>query len=257
MHGETEGIVFRQLPILGGKRMMLLFTREFGKISAGTSMPQSGGKGKAGLALRPFVLGKYRLNTKGEYYYLNGAETLESHFSLGENVDKFLCASYVMELTEKLLPENQPAPEIFDLLQQFLGALERRNKKFGILAVAYQCKLLQLSGSGPELFTCVRCGTAAEEGIFAVKEGGILCDSCISAEERKEHLHLGKKFDIISMLKYLTYAPMEKLEKMDAAEEALEALRRVLESYFSYHLDIRDLKSSSLWNSGQSSVQQL
>ncbi|MBQ3107536.1 MAG: DNA repair protein RecO [Firmicutes bacterium] len=247
MHGETEGIVFRQLPIAGGKRMMLLFTREYGKISAGTSMPQSGGKGKAGLALRPFVLGKYRLNTKGAYYYLNGAETLESHFSLGENVDKFLCASYVMELTEKVLPENQPAPEIFDLLCQFLGALERRPKRFSILAVAYQCKLLQLTGSGPQLFSCVRCGNEAETGLFHVKEGGLLCKNCISEEESKEHLHFGGRFDIIAMLKYLTGIPMSKIEKMDAAEEALTALRSLLERYFAYHLEIRDLKSGSLW----------
>ena len=42
---ETEGIVLRQTKISGGRRMILIFTKQYGKISAGTSLNEKG-KGK-------------------------------------------------------------------------------------------------------------------------------------------------------------------------------------------------------------------
>ena len=59
MLSETTGIILKQVKTVKGIRMLKVFTREFGKISAGTSMSEKG-KSKSALAIRPFTLGNYQ-----------------------------------------------------------------------------------------------------------------------------------------------------------------------------------------------------
>ena len=245
MNLVSEGIVLRQLHIAGGRRMILLFTKEYGKISCGTSLPESGGKNKTTLAMRPFTLGKYQLKRLNDTYYLNGAETLRSHFSLGEDVEKFLTASELLELTEAVVPENEPVPAVYDLLLEYLDFLEARGKGFRMVAAAYRVKLLYLTGAGPELDACVACG-APGGTVFSTEKGGVLCDDCASDADRKSHLLYGARFDIIGMLRYLRTASPADLAKLDLAAGACEALERLLRDYYAYHLDIRNVKSTSL-----------
>ena len=46
MDAYTEGIVLKQTKILNGRRMLTLFSKEYGKIGAGTGIA-AGGKGKS------------------------------------------------------------------------------------------------------------------------------------------------------------------------------------------------------------------
>lgn len=58
---DTEGIVLRQIKTSYNRRMILLFSKKYGKISAGTSI-QEKGRGKSSLALRPILTyGRYEL----------------------------------------------------------------------------------------------------------------------------------------------------------------------------------------------------
>jgi DNA repair protein RecO (recombination protein O) len=245
MNLVSEGIVLRQLHIAAGRRMIVLFTREYGKISCGTSLPESGGKNRTTLAMRPFTLGKYQIKRLNDTFWLNGAETIKSHFSLGEDVDKFLIASEMLELAGAVAPENEPAPAVYDLLLEFLDFLEARDKGYRMVDIAYQVRLLSLAGAEPELERCVSCGEAPGT-IFSVEKGGVLCASCASEADRKSHLLYGARFDIIGMLRYLRVAPLAKLAKLDLEDGACEALERLLRDYYAYHLDIRNVKSASL-----------
>ncbi|MBQ4650335.1 MAG: recombination protein O N-terminal domain-containing protein, partial [Firmicutes bacterium] len=57
---DTEAMVLKQVKTLNGRRMLLLFTKKFGKISVGTSATE-GGRNKSALAVRPFTYGRYEL----------------------------------------------------------------------------------------------------------------------------------------------------------------------------------------------------
>lgn len=109
MYTSTEGIIFRQVKATGGRRMILLFTKKYGKISAGSSLSEKG-KGKTALAMRPFTYGVYELYKGREYYNLNNAEVRKSYFRIGDDLDKYMQASLVLELTEKMIPEEVPQP---------------------------------------------------------------------------------------------------------------------------------------------------
>ena len=123
---DTEGIVLRQVKTSYGRRMILLFSKKSGKISAGTGLNERG-KGKSSLALRPFTYGRYELFKNRDSYNINGAEVLKSYYGIGEDVDKYMNGAYVLEFTERVLAEEVPSPGIFSLLIDFFDLLENRD----------------------------------------------------------------------------------------------------------------------------------
>ncbi|NLP31295.1 MAG: DNA repair protein RecO [Clostridiales bacterium] len=247
MYAETEGIILKQIKIAGGRKMLVIFTKRFGKISAGTSLKENS-KNKATLALRPFVYGKYRINKTGKYYHVNGAEVISSNYQIGEDVDKFMSASYVLEFTEKLLPEEAPDPKLFRLLTDFLDLLEKRKKKFDTLVIAYQVKALAYNGSFPRLDACVLCNEKEQIKYFSVAEGGVVCEQCGEGSKAKELLLYTIDFGIVEVLRYLLEQPLSSFIRLALDDNILQEVRKVLKEYIVYHLEVDDLKSEEFMN---------
>ena len=74
---DTEGVVLRQIKAAYGRRMVLLFSKKYGKISAGSSISEKG-RSRAALAMRPFTYGRYELFKNRDSYNVNSAEVITS-----------------------------------------------------------------------------------------------------------------------------------------------------------------------------------
>ena len=254
---DTEGIVLRQVKAMGGRRMISLFSQKYGKISVGTSLNE-GGRNKTALSVKAFTYGKYELFKNRDNYNLNNGQVLKSYYGLGEDLDKYMAASYVLELTDKILPEEMPQPRIFNLLVDFLESLEKRDKKHGTLVLAYLIKLLDILGIMPELEECVLCQKepakengklVAEQFFFSIKEGGMICPSCAKevASEDERPLIYKLQIGIIDILKFFQKQPMSAFEKIALDDKLQGTLQEVIKQYISYHLDISGLKSESFF----------
>ena len=79
---DTEGIVLRQVKTSYGRRMVLLFSKKYGKISAGTSIAEKG-RNRSSLALRPFTYGRYEMFKNRESYNINSADVIRSYYGIG------------------------------------------------------------------------------------------------------------------------------------------------------------------------------
>ena len=246
MYTDTEGIILRQVKTVNGRRMVLLFSRKYGKISAGTGINEKG-RSKSALAMRPFTYGRYELFKNRDSYNINGAEVLKSYYKIGEDVDKYMCASYVLEFTDRILAEEAPATDLLSLLTDFLAALEKRGRKQETLVLAFEVKALALCGTMPELARCVRCGgSGGGFSAFSVKEGGVLCEKCRNnAAASKAALIYDADFGIVEVLRYFLDNPLSALEKIALDDKHLKALQRMIRSYADYHLDIGELKSEA------------
>ena len=106
---ETEGIIFRQTKMVQGRRMILLFTKKYGKISVGSNVGDKG-RSRTALALRPFTFGNYQIYEGRNYYELDRADAVTSYYGIGEDLDRYAAAAYALELTEKVVPEGLPQP---------------------------------------------------------------------------------------------------------------------------------------------------
>ena len=249
---DTEAIVLRQTRTVGGRRMILLFSRKFGKISVGTSLNE-GGKNKSALAVRPFTNGRYELFKGRDSYNLNHAQVLQSFYSIGEDLDKYMAASYVLELTEKILPDEMPQSRLYNLLLEFMEELEVRQKKHETLVMAYMIKALDILGSMPQIRECACCGTGEERlNLFSVKEGGMICRKCGEnlKEEDSRPLIYEANFAIVDILGYFQKHPLSAFRKLALEEKTLEKLQRIMRQYLAYHLDVKELKSEGFFRDG-------
>jgi len=244
---DTEGIILRQTKATGGRRMVLLFSKKYGKISAGSNISEKG-RSKSALAMRPFTHGRYELYKKGDFYNINGAETIRSFYRIGEDIDKYMNSSYCLELVDKFISEGEPVPGIFNLTLDLLVEMEKRKQKYGTLVCAFELKALKQLGYLPELKKCVRCGSKNEVIAFSIKEGGILCTDCGKYTEKsaKDTLIYDISFGIVNILSYFLDNPLESLEKLALEEDILDKIQTIVREYIKYHLDIGQMKSESL-----------
>jgi len=242
MYTDTEGIVLRQTKTLNGRRMLVIFTQRYGKVSAGTSISEKG-RTKSALALRPFTYGRYELFKGRDSFSVNGAEAVNGFYGIGEDIDKYMAASSALELTDRLLEEEQPAPQMFALLLDFLELLSARKKAFGTLLIAFRLKCLSLSGCAPVMDACVGCGSSEGLKLFSVPAGGLVCGNCAKAGDRLCFEISGSD---VQVLRYMLGHPLKNLESLALDEQTELRIQKILRSYYSYHLGIDKLKSEGL-----------
>ena len=238
MHVQTRGIILKQTKIMNDRRMLVMFSEEKGKISVASGYGASG-RNKSALAYKPFTLGKYELYKGREIYSIDKAETLKSYFSIGEDVDKYMCGSYVLEFMDKLLEEEAPSPKLFLLLNEFFELIEKRPREYLFLVRAFQIKAIQLSGYMPELDRCVVCGRKEGPFVFGVEAGGVVCANCT------KDIGLIYKVDsgIIDKIKYIAANPLRKMGNLYLDEPSLSVISELIKRYIAYHMDIQNLKS--------------
>ncbi len=210
MYTETEGIILKQIKTTGGRRMILLLTEKYGMISAGTSIPEKG-RNKSSLALRPFTMGRYELYKGRDNFSINGAETVKSFYSIGEDIDKYMAASYVLELTEKMVPEDEASPRMYELLKSFLELIADRKTEFDTPVIAYQIKALAASG-------------------LALSQNPLLS---------------GASDDKINIVRYIEQHPMSGLKSLSVSEELRIPLESQIKQYIFDNLGIGNLKSET------------
>ena len=243
MYIETEGIILKQIKAANGRRMVLLFSKKNGKISAGTGMNERG-RNRSALAIRPFTHGKYSIYKSYDSYNINTAEVIKAYYKIGEDIDKYMCASFILEFTEKLLPEDMPSPELFKLLLDFFDLMENRMKKYMTPAIAFQMKAIQIMGMTPEIMQCVSCGKKEGLAFFSVRDGGTLCGDCRNINiNNNDELIYDINFDTINALRYFLVNNLKSIENIALNEEILTKLQKITKEYRAYHLSMAELLS--------------
>jgi len=213
-----EGIVIRQTKIIGGRRMVLIFTRDEGKVSAGTHISEKS-KGVAALAIRPFAYGQYTMTEKREgLRQLSAADIINAHFALGSDADRFSEASFILEFTDKILPEGAPEPEIFDLLKDYLGMIVVRKTDFRLLTISYMLKVMQELGVFPDA-------------------------ASLSGSELLSNLN----GDILNALVFIEGQTLKRMEKLTLDIEKERAIFAALKAFAQKNLDLGAIKSECMF----------
>ena len=167
--------------ILGeADRIIVLFTQELGKLSAvakGVKRPRS----KLAGAVQLFNHLEALLAVGRSLDVITQVRPLELFPRLRSDMTRYASASYVAELLDTLVEERAAAPPLFELLVTVLQGLDGEGDPATLLR-GFELKLLTELGYGPELFTCVSCGTEVEGGRagFSTAEGE-WCASAVSA----------------------------------------------------------------------------
>jgi len=115
-----------------------------------------------------------------------------SHSPLRKNARRLNIALYMIELVGEMLAENDPHPELFDLLHNALARLGQEDAPMPAVLAYFQWRALKHIGLLGELKACVSCGIALAESqqaaAFSSRQGGMLCRRCAAAAPEKLQL---------------------------------------------------------------------
>jgi DNA repair protein RecO (recombination protein O) len=183
---RSEAIVLRARKVRETSKIVVFFTKRFGKVSAmakGCLRPKS--KFGSSLEILTHSLIIYYSKENRNVHTLSHSETLNPFTDVKADFAKLAYASVVVEILERLTPPEEPNEELFKLALTALREFDAAAREdLEIILGSYLLKLLQLAGYGPSLTRCVRCGRKTGEGeeSFGLLSGGVLCKACVDRD---------------------------------------------------------------------------
>lgn len=185
---KTEAVVLRSFRFAEADRVLHLYTLDRGRVGAiakGVRKTTS----RFGARLEPFSHVELLLHQgSGELQTVTGASLVDAHRLVREDPYRLSVGLVGAEAMLRLYVEEERNERAFEALTRFLEALDglpvglRGRAGLDPLALAFQLKLLWLSGYVPHLESCVECGGKGELVGYLARAGGAVCSACASAE---------------------------------------------------------------------------
>ena len=180
---KTQAVVLRSLRLGEADRVLHLYTLDRGRVGAvakGVRKTTS----RFGARLEPLSHVDLVLHEgAGELHTVTAVDLVRAHRAAREDPYRLAVGLVGLEAMLRLFSEQERNPRAFEALTRFLDALDDAPSLRGAhaldpLALAFQLKLLWLSGYLPHLRSCAECGE--EEGLvgYSPRAGGAVCRSC-------------------------------------------------------------------------------
>lgn len=233
MQYRLQGIVIRSMDYGEGNKIITLFSREHGKMSV-VARGAKKVKSRFGSAVQLFTLGDFSFYKAGQLGTLNHAEIVEAFHKLREDLHMASNASYLAELTDKMLGDQEGHPYLFEQLKgSFQAFLE--GKDMQVIVYLYEMKMMMHAGYTPELEQCVICRNKAEAVSFSVGLGGMLCETCRLRDPQAFVLPPG----VFKLLRIFVQADVRRLGQIDVKPQTKALLKQALRAYFDTHIGLR------------------
>lgn len=174
---KTKGIVLRRTNLGEADRILTILTEKYGLIRAVAKGVRKTLSHLAG-HLEPFCVADFLIAEGRNLDIIAGADVKKCHLTLRGNLESTQTAFYLAEIIDRMLPEREKHPEIFELLDE---TLEHLNSAPGKLLISYfELNFLASIGYHPELEKCVRCQAKLSDknNHFDFEAGGIKCEKC-------------------------------------------------------------------------------
>jgi DNA repair protein RecO (recombination protein O) len=185
---KTEGIVLRSFRFSEADRVLHLYTHDRGRIGAIAKGVRKT-KSRFGARLEPFSHVELVLHEgSGELHTVTGVSLVDAHRPTREDSYRLSVGLVGAEAMLRLYVEEERNERAFEALARFLEAVDAipagRRGQAGLdpLALAFQLKLLWLSGYVPHLESCVECGGTDGLVGYLARAGGAVCSPCAPDE---------------------------------------------------------------------------
>lgn len=235
---EAEAIVLRQYALSESDRIVVMASREHGRIrgaAKGAKRPKS----PIGGLLEP--LNHIRVEAFAregkDLNQINRVELVHSFLGRNPSLDQVYAFSYFAEITGEMVQDNHPNQAFFRLLLASLQAGERNGVNLSLIRY-FEVWSLRLSGLFPNHVYCSTCGKCVKDvGFFAWHDTGeARCSEC--AEGRGLRIGVEASDTLQSMA---GVGPAEFMMRPVAKEAAAE-IERLSQRLLNFHLE-RNLKS--------------
>jgi DNA repair protein RecO (recombination protein O) len=228
-----DALVLRRIPFGETDRILVLFTRERGKLSAiakGARRPLS----KIGGGSEPFSQSTVQLAVGQNLDVLTQCRVERSFPGLRRDVVKVAYGTYMLELADAGIAERQPQPELWDLLVATLTLLEEASSP-DVLVRAFELGAMSILGYEPQLRHCLRDARPVEVpgAAFHPLRGGMLCPRCAGALAGTVPISPAT----LAALRAMLERPLNEFHRADFPADLRRELSRCLVPYVRHRLD--------------------
>ncbi|MFO1021017.1 MAG: DNA repair protein RecO [Planctomycetales bacterium] len=222
---KGEGIVIRQTDFSESSRVMTLFTREFGKISAlAKGAKRLKGPFEAALDLLTRCNIVFLRKSSGALDLLTEAKLIQRFKAKDRSLESLYAGYYVAELLGNLTEEYDPHAVLYAETVQALDRFQSWDRLENAVA-RFELMLLKEIGHQPALEGCLVCERELDNSLpyaFKVHQGGVVCFECLR-EEPVRRIHAGT---LIVMQKLLSEQD-SSWERVVLSKEQIEELRSI------------------------------
>ena len=180
---RSDAFVLRTYKLGESDQIVVLFTRDFGKLRVVARRNRRGHSRTAShyqplMRLHVIVYGR----PAHSLYHTHSVDIVQAFRVLHEDFTLLSCGLYMTELIDVSTQDRQPAPELFALFDEALGALAQSAPAPGPPMVLrhFEMSLLTFSGYALQLTDCAHCGGELPPGAgsFNARAGGLVCAAC-------------------------------------------------------------------------------
>ncbi|QDP40639.1 DNA repair protein RecO [Radiobacillus deserti] len=229
MFNKCEALILRTQDYGETHKIVTLFSKEMGKIGViarGAKKPKS----RMAAITQPFIHGEFMIQIGSSLGTMQQGEVIHSLRPIREDILKTAYASYLAELTDKVMEQKQPDTYVYQQLLEILLAINE-GKDPEILTIIYEFKMFQKAGFAPTVHQCVHCGQISEMYKFSISEGGFLCPRCAHIDEHG----IGIPPKLIKIIQLLSRIDVTRIGNISIKQENKQLLQRIMEMYYDHH----------------------
>jgi DNA repair protein RecO (recombination protein O) len=190
-----------------------------------------------------FVFSEFVLYKGTNFYHVTQAEARETFFNLRNDLLGLSYAAYFAELADAVSVEELPTERLFLLLAKALYYLSTKEVPAGIINVAYQLKLMDISGFRPSLGRCVNCHKVHEEyERFSPALGGVLCSDCAAADKASYRLSRGT----LETFKIFLNTEISRLNNVKIDNTIYNEMDKITKDFIRKHLGLSRFRMGRL-----------
>jgi len=232
---KAEAITIRLTDFSETSQVAAFYTREFGRIAAlakGSKRQRNNFDGRLDLLCHNEVV--FIRKSRTTLHILTECKLLDRFMGLRAGVDRLYAALYAMELVREMTPAEESQPPLFELLLGTLRALSG-GEEVGLSLLAFEARLLGLTGYGPMLNACIVCGSAElPKGSVAYSAArcGVLCPACRPHDPKR----VGVPRGALALLEGLASGAAAAPAARSLPKGLVAVLHKLLKATFTNHL---------------------
>ena len=237
---KTEGIVLRFYDYGDTSRIVVLLTRDFGKLKVmakGAKAPRSPFAGR--LELFQVLKIQFYHYPDGDLHTLKETEVIQMFPAFHEKLIAFAAANYLSELAQVAVHGEEDEGTLYHPLIIALGAVGGVGD-WELCLRWFETKVLQELGAMPRLRHCAICNRELTESPrLSPAHAGLVCSSCVPGDSRS----LPISANVTGVIYFLSQVPIQKIETVKLTQLQRIELKKVLRNFLDFTLE-RKLKSS-------------
>lgn len=241
----TNAVVLKRQKLQDNDILVTLLTDRGGKLKAIAKGAKSG-RSTLAAATQLFVFGEFVLSVEKDWNKIRSVDVLDPFGALHDHLMAMTYGSYILELTNFLMAEGVVNHKAFVNLVDTLDMICEKEANLELIKLAYEVKIMSLSGYKMTLDRCQCCGAENREFLWlSIDNGGIICNKCKDSYE--DLWMVGKT--VPKILDYMERKNIKTIGKTDINTVYLQKMSQLMKRFMEVHAGFSHAKSLELLES--------